>query len=162
MCTRHVLICLTSLALATGARAAEGPLVLAENGAAKAVILTPTDPSSLEKFAAEAMASCLNRITGGTFPIVKDTSAPDAGRGQAVISIGRTTLAKDLPMRGPVWKRDNPEAFRIVRRGGALIICGNQKADLCEQGTLWGVYAFLEMQGVGSYLPDPLGEVFPE
>ena len=47
------------------------------------------------------------------------------------------------------------------RGGDTLIIAGNPNSDIADQGALWGVYAFLEMQGVGSYLPDPSGDVFP-
>ena len=163
MCKRHIAVCLGILAavLSTGQRAFGAGLVLAEGGSAKAFILAPASPSMMEKYAAEHMARRLARITGGTFEIVEETDAGKTRYDQGVISIGRTALAKDVPMLGAAWKRDNLEAFRVVRRGNALVICGNQQSALCDNGTLWGVYAFLEMQGVGLYLPYPLGEVVP-
>jgi len=145
----------------TGSAVTASPLVLAEKGSAKALILMPASPSSVEKYAAEHMANCLAKICGGTFKVVVQTGAPKDSYRQPVISIGRTTLAKDLPMQGLEWKRSNREAFRVVRRGSALMICGNQKSDVCDNGTLWGVHAFLRAQGVGSYLGDPLGDVVP-
>lgn len=138
------------------------PLVLANKGTAKAVILTPVKPSIVEKYAAGQMATYLSRITGGAFKVVEETGGRKQSYGRPIISIGRTSLARGLTMQGPEWKRNNSEAFRLVRRGDSLIICGNQQGAVCDNGTLWGVYAFLEMQGVGSYLPDPLGEVVPK
>ncbi len=152
---------LLTAALTTGHSAEAAPLILAEEGSANAFILAPASPSTLETFAAEQMARYLTSICGCTFEIVEEADALKTSYGQPVISIGRTALAKGLTMRGPAWKRNNREAFRIVRRGNALIICGNQKGDLCDNGTLWGVYTFLAMQGVGSYLPDPLGRIIP-
>lgn len=146
--------------LATGQKAEAVPLVLADKGSAKAFILSPATPSTVEKYAAEYMARTLTRITGGKFTIVKEESGTKYD--QPVISIGRTALAKDLQIQGPDWKRNNPEAFRIVRHNNALVICGNPKSNISDQGALWGVHAFLGMQGVGSYLPDPLGDVIPE
>jgi hypothetical protein len=161
---RPIVCCLALLASAVTAHpgAAAAPLVLAESGTAKAIILTPAPPSLVEKYAAGQMATFLSRITGGSFEIVEESAAPGIDEGRPVISIGRTALARDLAMQGPEWKRTNAEAFRIVRQGDALVLCGNQAGGACDNGTLWGVYAFLEMQGVGSYLPDPLGEVVPE
>lgn len=156
--------CLTipGLAVMSHATALAAPLVLAENGSSRASILTPADPSSLEGYAARQLARYLGRMSGATFPIVAESDDAGAYGGQPVISIGRTTLARDLAVQGPDPKRNSQEAFRIVRRGDALIICGDQAGVACDSGTLWAVYAFLEMQGVGRYLPDLLGEVVPE
>jgi hypothetical protein len=137
-------------------------LVLAENGVAKAIILTPAKPSHLETYAAEQLALYLSKMTGGAFKVVKESDAEAANVQQPVISVGRTSLAEDLPMTGTKWKRKNLEAFRILRRDDALLICGNQEGSACDNGTLWGMYAFLEMQDVGKYLPDDLGEVVPD
>gem|GEM_PF-1704768 len=138
------------------------PLLLVQNGTARAVILTPAAPSKMEQYAAEYLARGLHRISGGTFPVVTEANAGPPPYSGPVISLGRTALAGDLPMQGPAWKQRSPEAFRLLRRDTALIICGNQAGEFGDYGTLWGVYAFLERQGLGSYLHYPLGEVVPD
>jgi hypothetical protein len=136
------------------------PLVISETGVAKAVILLPAAPTNLETFAAGELADCLGRMSGDTFQVTKEGSGP--GQNQPVISIGKTRLSGNLEMQGPPGKIHNREAFRVVRRGNALFICGNRKGDACDLGTLWGVYGFLQKLGVGWYLEDPLFEVVPD
>lgn len=138
------------------------PIFLAKDGTALAVILVPERPSIVEAYAAGQLAHYLSRMTGGTFRIVEEKAGLKRTPAEPVVSIGRTSLARGLSMDGPQWKRTNGEAFRIVRRHGTLLICGNQAGPLCDSGTLWGVYAFLQSQGVGIYLPDALGEVVPK
>ena len=160
--SRASFLLVVAAALITGAAAEMSPLILAEEGSARAFILTPATPSTVEKYAAAHMAKYLSRMTGGTFEIAAEAGDGNLNTGRPVISVGRTTLAEGLSMQGPAWKRGNSEAFRIARRGNALVICGNQEGDACDAGTLWGVSTFLQMQGVGSYLGgEPLGEVVP-
>ena len=140
--------------------AAAQPLVLAKNGVAKAVVFLPANPSETERLAAEEISNYLGKMSGGSFPIIEKSNPQDIPKG-AVISIGRTSLAKGLAMGGPEWKQKNSEAFRILRKKETLLICGNQKGDQCDSGTLFGVHAFLESLGIGWYLPNPLGEVVP-
>jgi len=136
------------------------PLVIAEPGAAKAVILLPAVPTDLETFAAGELADYLGRMSGGEFQVLHegDGRSPE----QPMISIGKTRLSDNLEMQGPPEKINNREAFRVVRRENALLICGNRKGDACDLGTLWGVYGFLQKLGVGWYLEDPLFEVVPD
>ena len=161
---KHVMTCVAAFvaALTTQLSVHAAPLVLAENGTAKAFILTPADPSIVEEYAAAQMATHLFEMTGGTFRVQTEADGRKRSYDQPVISIGRTALAEGLTMQGEEWKRRNAEAFRIVRRGDALVICGNQRGIACDNGTLWGVVKFLEQQGMGSYLGgDPLGRIVP-
>jgi len=136
------------------------PLILAEKGTARASVLVPARASAVEKYAAQQLATYLSRIIGGVVQVEAEGSrGPKVGK--PIISVGRTTLARGLTMQGPEPKRAHPEAFRVVRRADTLLLCGNQAGDACDNGTLWAVYAFLARQGVGRYLPDPLGEVVP-
>lgn len=135
------------------------PITLAEDGTAKAVIVLPAAPTAVETFAANMLADGLNQITGGKFEVVKETSDV-ANANQPLISIGRTSLAANIELQGPEWKQSNREAFRILHRDNAVIIAGNPRSDIADQGALWGVNAFLMMQGMGIYLDDPrLGKV---
>jgi len=145
--------------IAASISASAAPLVLADKGTAKAAILLPAKPTEVESFAAGELAAYLEKMTGGKFEILNE-----GGRKirQAVVSIGRTRLAGNLKIQLPAGRRDTREAFRILRRGNALVICGNQQGDACDMGTLWGVCGLLEKLGVGWYLPDPLFEIVPE
>ncbi len=157
--TSTLVIVAVAWILATHVRAA--PLVLAENGGAKADILLPTEPTAVESFAASAMAETLKKMTGATFAVVKEDKPAARESDGAVISIGRTSHAASVKIQGPAWKQQRREAFRILRRDNVLIIAGNPDSPIADQGALWGIYTFLEMQGVGSYLPDSSADVFP-
>lgn len=140
-------------------------LTLAENGAARARILLPAEPSALETYAAMQLAQAMEKMTGAHFDIdPEDSKSTGTDPLQPIVSIGRTHLAGDIKMAGPqAWMLDNPEAFRIVRRNNALFICGNTSGPTPDFGTIRGVYKFLQMQGFGSYMNgEPLGIVYPE
>lgn len=145
------------LALAGGASAA--PLVLCTNGQARAAIVLPAAPTALERYAADELAAYLRKMTGATFAVQREGAALPAGR--AVIAVGRTRLAGTLAMGGTPAQRANREAFRVLRRGTALLIAGNRAGDAPDLGALWGVYGLLQRLGAGWYLPDPLFEVVP-
>ncbi len=140
---------------------ASTPLILVEDGQPKASILIPATPSELERFAAAILSKHLEQMSGAKLPIETETlNSRDELR--PVISIGRTSLAKDVQFSGPDNKRKNRESFRILRRRNALMIYGNPTGDIADQGAVWGVFAFLQMQGIGTYLDHPLGKVVPK
>ncbi|MAE67890.1 MAG: hypothetical protein CMJ18_26850 [Phycisphaeraceae bacterium] len=159
---RWVAACVVALVtvLTTVRAAGAAPLILAEDGSARASILTPAEPSPIETYAAGQLARYLGKMSGTTLEVVAEKAGASAPA-RPVIAIVRTSLARGLKMQGPQPKRTSLEAFRMVRRGDALIICGNQAGVACDNGTLWGAYALLEMQGVGRYLSDELGLVVP-
>jgi hypothetical protein len=134
------------------------PLTLVADRNTEATIVVPRQPAPLEDFASQDLANYIERMTGAKLDIVREGS-PIAK--QSVISVGKTTLARGLEIHLPKNRQDDWEAFRILRTGNAIVICGNQKSTGCDLGTLDGVWVFLENLGVGWYAPDPLFEVVP-
>jgi len=107
-------------------------LTIAEDGAAKAVIVVAPDSLEPERHAAAELADFLHQITGGKFEIVYGFVP-----GKSRILVGPTATKPAIP----TFSTDGLGSDGIVIRtvGPDLILSGGQ-----PRGTLYAVYTFLE------------------
>ena len=126
-----LLICL-SLTVGYVQAATSDTMTIAQNGAAKAVIVLAADASEPERHAANELAGFLRQITGAKF----ETQAPPAaGQSRILVGPGAAKLA------AVDFSTDGLGADGIVIRtiGEDLILAGGR-----PRGTLYAVYTFLE------------------
>lgn len=110
-------------------------MLLADNGAAKCVIVTASNPPEYEKTAARELADHLKEVTGAEFAIKAESEVPaDAPQ----ILVGKCQRALRLV---PAVCRENLGHDGIVIKtcGNALVLLGSP-----PRGTLYAVYTFLE------------------
>ena len=132
-------------------------ITLAENGKAKATIVIPANAKRVVKFAATELASYLKKITGATFA-VGTTPGKDVN---IYLGMGNT-------------KGLDKHSFVISAKGKRIDIYGKDSQpqgrvdfyfnlfyDNQEQGTLRGVYNFLDSLGVRWLAPGKDGEFVP-
>jgi hypothetical protein len=112
-----------------------GGATLARNGTARAVIVIDPAATAPEALAARELASCLQQITGATFQIRTNTSAP----AHAII-VGSGKAAETLFRDVPFGQLDNEE-WVIRTRGERLLLAGGR-----PRGTLYAVSRFLQDQ----------------
>ncbi|MBD3291624.1 MAG: hypothetical protein GF393_01765, partial [Armatimonadia bacterium] len=126
--------------------AAPGPYAdIVADGAAKAQIVLPAEPTFLEDFAARELQSYVERISGATLPIVAEEDA--AGGGFSFV-LGATNAA-DAAGIVPDEDAMGRDGFTMRSEGDALVIRGRN-----DLGTLFGVYELLERHlGVRWYMP---------
>ncbi len=110
------------------------PLTVAENGAAKAVIVVGEGATEAERHAANELAAFLKQITGAAFEV---SPPPAAGKSRLLVGPDAAKLA------APDFSTDGLGADGIVIRtvGNDLILAGGR-----PRGTLYAVYTFLEDQ----------------
>ncbi len=116
---------------------------LARNGATRTVIVIDPAATATEAYAARELASCLQQITGATFQIRTNISAPAhaiiVGPGKAA-----EALFRDVP-----YGRLEGEEWVIRTRGERLLLAGGR-----PRGTLYAVSRFLQDQcGVRWWTP---------
>jgi len=112
--------------------ATDETVTIAQNGAAKAVIVLAADAAEPERHAATELAGLLRQITGATFEI---QAPPAAGQSRLLVGPGaaKSTAAN--------FSTDGLGSDGIVIRtiGDDLILAGGR-----PRGTLYAVYTFLE------------------
>jgi len=123
------------------------------------IIVIGADALASETYAAEELATYLNKITGSTIRIV---SVLELRRGDLkVIAIGKSALTSAFDISG----LDVEQYVIDVQPNRIAIVGGRRPASLGKQardaGTLYGVYDFLENLGVRWYRPEPWGEHVP-
>ncbi len=191
---RITLTLLTILALATCACAQgignfeyeplDRDIVLAQDGAAHAVIVKPENAPNPVTFAAEELKVHLDAMTGADFEVVE--SAPDEG---PAIILGDCPAAREAGIDVDAVARDG---YVVRVRGERIFILGpddhtDKSAILFdvktplgkdagrftretvvspaawdfERGTLYGTYRFLEELGCRWFLPGGHGQVTP-
>ena len=130
-------------------------ITLAENGNAKATIVIPANAKRVVKFAATELASYLKKITGATFAV-----GTNPGKDVNIyLGMGNT-------------KGLDKHSFVISAKGKRIDIYGKDSQpqgrvdfyfnlfyDNQEQGTLRGVYNFLDSLGVRWLAPGKDGEL---
>lgn len=124
---------------------------LVENSYPVAKILIPPNPKTLEKRAASELRRYIFKITGAKLSIISGIGNPS----DTYIQVGATNYAKKFVNPAILGK----EGFIIKgdKNGKNLIICGGT-----EQGTLWGVYAFLYKAGCRWPIPNPIWRSIPK
>ncbi|MFQ5808961.1 MAG: DUF4838 domain-containing protein, partial [Armatimonadota bacterium] len=126
---------------------------LVEDGASKAVIVLPQEPSHIEQYAAAELQRYVAKMSGAELPIVAEG---EAGRGYKIL-VGNTRGLRQAKVQ---LNADTAGRDGFVLRGNAnrLIIAGRN-----DLGTLFGVYELLERYlGVRWFMPGDIGEVVPE
>ena len=109
---------------------------IAANKKANSLIVVAGNPSEFEKKAADELKCFLEKITGAEFSIVSEKEIGN----KPAIYVGQTKFASSNNV--DFAKADKEEwIFKTV--GNNLIISGGRPV-----GTLYGVYEFLEKQGV--------------
>ena len=158
MFTTMMFIGLLTLPAAAGQETlapSNGPrhLLVSPEGIARATIVLPEKPDSLESYAAGELQKYVKAITSVSVPLVHEPQKPN-GFG---VWLGRTGQAGSagFPLTETRLGRDGYIA-RCDDRG--LIVAGR-----CPLGTLFGVYDIIEREfGVRWCEPDELGEVVPQ
>ena len=113
----------------------EQPVKLAENGNALAPIVVPDNPTRAEEYAAKELKEHLDKITGGTFEIVKFSAA---NKSKKSVYLGDTPQTRKLaPDFDP--KKVPFDTTLVKTADGNLLIGGHAR-----RGTLYAVYSFLE------------------
>jgi hypothetical protein len=131
-----IIVSLLSLAQINGA-------TLASNGKARTVIVIDPSATPAEAYAARELASCLQQITGATFQVRTNASAP---RRAIIVGPGKaaTALFPDVP-----FSQLEGEEWIIRTQGERLLLAGGR-----SRGTLYAVSRFLQDQcGVRWWTP---------
>lgn len=151
MFSRFVVV-LFSLALAVGLLADPPRWDLVEPSDLPVIVL-PESPSATESFAASELQRYLEAITSTRLEIVKETDPFPARR----IHVGRTRSARPLlaGIDHPVVTLRHETSLIEVSPSELFLIGGG------DRGTLYAVYAFLELQGCRWIEPGPDGEIIP-
>ena len=182
---RTILAALAILTLGAGrAKAEEPPLVLVENGGARAVVImqkgcppktkwknyyTPTPYFYFERkvlCGARDIAAYLGKMSGTEVRLINEGEPiPDGVKVR--IYVGHTEAAEkagvefpsgcDTTPREDLWEE---EGYVVKTKGGNIYIGGNQDGDYI--GTAYGCYAFLKKLGCRWYFPGEWGEVIPK
>lgn len=118
------------------------------------VIVLPESPSATESFAASELQGYLEQITSARLRKVTETDPLPARR----IHVGRTRGAEPLlaQMDHPVETLRRETSLIDIRPSELFLIGGG------DRGTLYAVYAFLELQGCRWIEPGPDGEIIPK
>ena len=151
---------------------ADAPLILAENGTWKAVIVVPSDATPTARTAANEMKAVLERIIAA--PIAISDTLVD---GKVNILLGENSISSPLAPGIAALPRDGFIIRHIRTSADIIIIAGHDDAAsdpgsvmrqntfwnwFREKGTLFGAYDFLErFCGVGFFYPDETGTPVP-
>lgn len=110
------------------------PMNLVENGVSDYKIVTGSSATAVESKAASELQTYLKQISGATLEIVTDVAAPT----DKEICVGKTNR-EELANLAVDRLAIGDDGFRKVVKGNKLFIVGGN-----ENGTLYGVYSFLE------------------
>ena len=122
-----------------------GNAAVASNITEAEVVILPATPTVQESFAAQELATYAGKILGRTVPVVAETE-PAAATATTRYWIGRTRQCRVPGLNDQEWiLQPGPEGLAIYGGG--------------SRGTIYGVYQFLENQGVRWLTPT--AEVVP-
>lgn len=125
-----------------------GDITLAKGGATDYAVVSAQGATEAETYAAQELADYLGKITGATFPVVQENTAPTARR----IFVGWT----DFAAKQNIDAAQLGEEEWIIRTVESdLVIAGGR-----PRGTLYGVYALLERE-LGCHWLDQNTEMVP-
>jgi len=141
-------------------------IVIAEDGRARAVIVTADKPTKVVQFAAAELQTHLLKSTGARLEILGEGGLK-ADDPRSRISVGDTRIAA---AHGHRTSEMAPESTRVVAAGKDLILIGGDRGefDLVRHpgnanGTLYAVYDFLQNEvGVRWLWPGDAGTVIPK
>lgn len=143
------------------ALAQPAPVLLVEEGQARAVIVVGENPSTQAKEAATELQTILRRMSGAELPVV-ETGPGDAQNrvlvGQAAAR--QAAAALDLTIPSGLTRDFDDEGYVVATGEGILVLAGNETEPY--QGTLFAVYDLLESLGCRWYFPGEFGEIIPD
>ena len=130
--TKGVLV-VTAMLLASGSAHADG-LTITADGSSEFAILLAADAIPAEKFAAEELASHIERMSGAKLTIVNDEGTLP----KHAILLGRPRQLSDLGVQLD-WSELDEEGYLIRTTKDHLIVAGGR-----PRGTMYGVYDLLQ------------------
>ena len=122
------------LAVLLASAPAAQALDLAEQGQARAVIVSPEEPIPAERTAVAELAAYLKKMTGAEFAVGTAESAQGLGR----LLVGPSRAARAI-LGDAVVDALGPEEILIRTVGNDLLLLGGR-----PRGTLYAVYSFLQ------------------
>ncbi|MBN2311721.1 MAG: DUF4838 domain-containing protein [Candidatus Hydrogenedentes bacterium] len=127
------------------AQGASRPGELISDGKSGYIVVIPDEPAGSERYAAEEFVEHLRSLSGHAFTVLPEALyAKDYG---PAVSIGRTALSTAV-LPDAALDALGDEGYVIDQRDGNLFIVGGRR-----RGALYGVYDFLEGQGIRWYTP---------
>jgi len=151
---RILLVALATFLFPTGAFA---NLTIAQDGQARAVIITAEKPSASAQRAAQELQHFVELMTQAKLPIQTDAAAPPADR--ALLLVGRSRLTGGINIPAGVDREFSREGFVLKTRKNTLILAGNEDSEY--HGTEFAVYELLDRLGCRWYFPGAFGQVVP-
>ena len=128
----------------------EGQIQLTRDGGTNCRIMVGPGASPVEAFASQELQGYVMQISGVFLPMVSGSVHP----GEKLILVGKDAV--DMLGLGIDESRLAQDGFVIKTAGNKIILAGGS-----PEGTLYSVYAFLEMLGCRWLAPGILGEVIP-
>lgn len=116
-------------------------------------IYLPEEPSPSEQFAAEELQTWIQEMSGQTLEITHGSPLPE----EKAIILGKHFLNEDLLEGAPDANQDH---YILDRQGNHVRITGLRSAT--DRAVLYGVYHFLENQGIRWFQPTPHGTHVPQ
>ncbi len=151
--TRSSVICVGMFCLLAAAPAGADPVVIVEQGQAKAVIVIADDTSSIRR-TAEELQYHIERASGAELPIVSASSPEGQDSASARILVG---FGPGIDANGLLQ-----EEYVVKTMDNALCIVGEQKSRE-PMATSYGVYHFLDRElGVRWLWPGDVGTYVPK
>ena len=148
-----------------GALSSVSALDVVRSGKATAVIVVPDDGLPVAVFAAEELQYHVERATGATLPIVRESTKPEAG---ALVFIGGCQATAGAGIDAAALP---PNGYVLKLLGNRFFLAGDDSdgppawvlhSNRTRVGTLFAVYEFLEKRLQVRWLwPGALGEVIP-
>lgn len=131
-------------------------VLLVQDGKAQAVIVLSDKPTKVARYAAEELATHLEKASGTKLQMIPESAAATDTRPHLYIGTGAAT--GDLPPESCILRVTDKAVFIVGQDGGGDPLDADTRA-----GTLWGVYEWLDRAlGVRWAWPGDLGTHVPK
>lgn len=174
-----VMMGLVVLVPSTEAASAEAAgFELTEDGEPRATIVIAAEAPDSVEFAAEELQHFVERISGGTLPIARDTEDVTGpvvlvGESERTAALGVDDIpsgfTRELDEEGFVIRTlDGPNALVLAGNDGGPVVTSQRRTpddlhfERAYRGSLFAVYELLERFGCRWYYPGEFGTVVPE
>lgn len=152
---------IAALLAVAGAFYEASALTLVEDGAARASIVLPDQPSPVARAAANILRAHLQEISGAEIGIVAESKLDAVAKAKPLILVGEGTLAKSLGMTADGLAAGG---FHVETKGNVLALLGTDAGTPSDSfGTMYATAWLLENKlGVRYLWPGELGKVVPK
>lgn len=161
-----VVLAIGCLLISGQARAADAETMTLVGPGLTTRILIPAEPTPPDAYAAEELATYLEKITGQRVEVVQSNEMIKGSAQQPVIVLGLHPANADFEahaMDHDSFVMDaQPGVLRIAGGHSEIVDTPEGRRPINYRGTLNGVYTFLDQQGVRWYNPTPWGEHVPK